>query len=107
MAEKHTTGPWVPEWDVDRHSRLDCIACVEHHIFDAVDIYAPQASATVEEHEANVRLIAAAPEMYGFIEESAGVDCYFYDKYLNPVPCGTCRSCEARKLLARIDGEQA
>ena len=101
MSAKFTPGPWTPGWDVGRHRRLDCIACVEHHIFDAVDIYAPQAPTTLAEHEANVRLIAATPEMYDLLARlrentsAADVDAAF-DQLQG----------DARTLLARIDGEQ-
>ena len=74
LLEKATPGPWraaipkrpyhdgeyansadlYPRTDEDRHE----IACLPHHIYDALDIFSPPRSQSEAEHIANARLIA-------------------------------------------------
>ena len=42
--------------------------------------------------------------LIAFVESVAGGDCYAYEKTLHPRICGTCETCQARALLARLDG---
>ena len=39
--------------------------------------------------------------LMALVEDVAGDDCYHYDKHLSPKPCGKCRPCTARALLAK------
>lgn len=62
----HTPGPWRAGLGDDqspRHGEFE-LACLEHHVF-GTGIYAPgdYYSENYAEHEANARLIAAAPDL--------------------------------------------
>lgn len=62
----HTPGPWRAALTDDKGPREGEfeLACLEHHIF-GTNIYAPGEyySDNLAEHEANARLIAAAPDL--------------------------------------------
>lgn len=62
----HTPGPWRAAFGDDAGPRPGEfeLACLEHHIF-GTNIYAPGEyySESLPEHEANARLIAAAPDL--------------------------------------------
>lgn len=62
---QHTPGPWRAAIGDDYRPRFGEVehVCVEHFQFDAIDVYAPIESQTAEEHFANARLIAAAPDL--------------------------------------------
>ena len=50
--------------------------------------------------ELNAKIVELA-DKNDVLESEAGMDCYQYDKYLNPNACGGCLSCEARNVLAK------
>ena len=60
METKHTTGPWVIDWNV---SRLDIFGSDETTLVASLR-RSPLSQAIDEAARANARLIAAAPEMY-------------------------------------------
>ena len=60
MKAKHTTGPWVIDWNV---SRLDIFGADETTLVASLR-RSPLSQAIDEAARANARLIAAAPEMY-------------------------------------------
>lgn len=63
----HTAAPWrVGFGDADRprpHEDSNELCTVGHATYDALDIFTPQRSYSIEEHHANARLIAAAPTL--------------------------------------------
>lgn len=70
MSEQvgHTPGPWRAgvcnaEDEAERRGEFE-VACVPHHMYGS-SVFAPGEyySDSVAEHEANCRLIAAAPEL--------------------------------------------
>jgi hypothetical protein len=77
-------------------SRMDEIACVEHNVFGAVEIWAAKEPETAEEHFANVRLIAAAPEMFAVLQR---ITAHFEN---TDAPLGL----DAAALVARIVGDK-
>jgi len=60
MEAKHTTGPWVIDWNV---SRLDIFGSDETTLVASLR-RSPLSQAIDEAARSNARLIAAAPEMY-------------------------------------------
>lgn len=60
METKHTTGPWVIDWNV---SRLDIFGSDETTLVASLR-RSPLSQAIDEAARSNARLIAAAPEMY-------------------------------------------
>jgi hypothetical protein len=69
MTSKHTPGPW----EIDREVRTSINMGAKH--IALVNFYnSPDAERNVsgEEHEANVRLIAAAPELLDALEMVLG-----------------------------------
>ena len=60
METKHTTGPWVIDWNV---SRLDIFGADETTLVASLR-RSPLSQAIDEAACSNARLIAAAPEMY-------------------------------------------
>ncbi len=60
MGTKHTTGPWVIDWNV---SRLDIFGSDETTLVASLR-RSPLSQSIDEAARSNARLIAAAPEMY-------------------------------------------
>ena len=93
---KHTPGPWRVE--VDEKGDIGVFA----------DNYGLICYPAEDNYQVNARLIAAAPEMRAFVEQAAKHPCqcdYFYaDDNGYPTSDG-CLMCDARALLARIDGQ--
>lgn len=63
-----TPGPWEIR---DDYTQDHGVICVEHPAWDAIDVIMPQWSNmdSPEEHQANARLIAAAPDLYDALQE--------------------------------------
>lgn len=66
----HTPGPWraVSGDDDPQYGEVE-FACVEHPRYDAIEICTSRYGATVEEHFANARLIAAAPDLLAALSQ--------------------------------------
>jgi hypothetical protein len=62
-----TPGPWRVDWHGDGYASGESsveLACLPHDTFDAIEIMCALGSrASLAEHEANARLIAAAPDL--------------------------------------------
>ena len=65
MEAKHTTGPWVIDWNV---SRLDIFGADETTLVASLR-RSPLSQAIDEAARSNARLIAAAPELYDALRE--------------------------------------
>ena len=63
METKHTTGPWVIDWNV---SRLDIFGADETTLVASLR-RSPLSQAIDEAARSNARLIAAAPELLEFV----------------------------------------
>jgi hypothetical protein len=67
-----TPGPWRVDWHGDGYASGESsveLACLPHDTFDAIEIMCALGSrASLAEHEANARLIAAAPDLLEALE---------------------------------------
>jgi hypothetical protein len=83
LAERDRSQAFTPgPWRIDGLHQLDgwghregedqCeLACLPHPTFDALEIFGRRVRDDFAEHEANARLIAAAPELYEALEPFA------------------------------------
>jgi hypothetical protein len=62
----HTPGPW--EVAKKRYLESAGVICVEHPNHDALDVITAGWSESEEEHQANARLVAAAPDLYAALK---------------------------------------
>ena len=68
-ANAWTAGPWRCGFEPNHYAQTSAgeddteIACLPHMAFDAIDVFSPMRINTWEEHEANVYLISAAPDL--------------------------------------------
>ena len=76
--EAHTPGPWVVNTN-RRYGNALGVICVEHPEFDAIDVLTVGWSDSEQEHKANARLIAAAPDLLQALKfalsEASGFAC--------------------------------
>lgn len=76
-ASAHTPGPWRAAIGDDwrpRYGENRDFVCVEHAVYDAIDVYALAASQSAEEHFGNARLIAAAPDLLAACQALMAID---------------------------------
>lgn len=92
MSEKHTPGPWVVKGEPS-----DLLCVVDHDSRYIVDRF-KLGGRGIEEHLANARLIAAAPELLTALKQAA--------PYLYNVPLeGALEAWEiARTAIAKAEG---
>lgn len=74
----------------------------EFHVFSGDHLVA--VTFTAQDSLLIVQAVNNFTPMLELISEIAGGDCAKYDKYLSPKACGECQSCEARNLLAKLEG---
>ena len=96
MKAKHTTGPWVIDWNV---SRLDIFGADETTLVASLR-RSPLSQAIDEAARANARLIAAAPELLDSLSEifdyAGGADSALHDEYVMD---------RARAAIAKAEGK--
>lgn len=75
----HTPGPWKVATRL--YSEKRGVICVEHACWDALDVIMPHwaNSETPDEHFANARLIAAAPDLLAACKSVVGSGYYMTD----------------------------
>ncbi len=96
MSE-HTPGPW---------ERYDETVIISASCPGSVGCTFTGGGIDIQEARANARLIAAAPEMYEFIRATSKEPCEDVISVRADEYCHNCVSCDARALLAKIDGEE-
>jgi len=96
METKHTTGPWVIDWNV---SRLDIFGADETTLVASLR-RSPLSQAIDEAARANARLIAAAPDLLDSLSEifdyAGGADSALHDEYVMD---------RARAAIAKAEGK--
>ena len=96
METKHTTGPWVIDWNV---SRLDIFGSDETTLVASLR-RSPLSQAIDEAARANARLIAAAPDLLDSLSEifdyAGGADSALHDEYVMD---------RARAAIAKAEGK--
>lgn len=100
MKQTHTPGPWTTWNDGIRASNGEQVATVHAVDADHSKRYGSGPS------DANARLIARAPEMRAFVARVARQGCGCSSRALRENE-PECDSCDARALLAAIDGTEA
>ncbi|MCC7424353.1 MAG: hypothetical protein IT428_29140 [Planctomycetaceae bacterium] len=127
MAEKHTPGPWEGEYDESEESHVIRMAtAIENparystvHVWEcrhglSDDEEHPKTRQRFEESEANMRLMASAPDLLAALESMLTAwddecpDCKCAccapapDDIVSPAPCSMCM---ARAAIAKAKGE--
>ena len=96
METKHTTGPWVIDWNV---SRLDIFGADETTLVASLR-RSSLSQAIDEAARSNARLIAAAPELLDSLSEifdyAGGADSALHDEYVMD---------RARAAIAKAEGK--
>jgi len=96
METKHTTGPWVIDWNV---SRLDIFGADETTLVASLR-RSPLSQAIDEAARSNARLIAAAPDLLDSLSEifdyAGGADSALHDEYVMD---------RARAAIAKAEGK--
>ena len=96
MEAKHTTGPWVIDWNV---SRLDIFGSDETTLVASLR-RSPLSQSIDEAARSNARLIAAAPELLDSLSEifdyAGGADSALHDEYVMD---------RARAAIAKAEGK--
>ena len=96
MGTKHTTGPWVIDWNV---SRLDIFGSDETTLVASLR-RSPLSQAIDEAARSNARLIAAAPDLLDSLSEifdyAGGADSALHDEYVMD---------RARAAIAKAEGK--
>lgn len=98
---KHTPGPWKANFDDYTKSVIDILNENKTVIAMVPDQEVHQGDRTIlslEEIEANVHLIAAAPDMYEALEEVCS-ECAIKSNY-------ECKVCTMGKALRKARGEE-
>lgn len=76
-AAAHTPGPWrVLEWADDKKGFIAIVAGEQDHICDVFPFGVRAKHASLEQHNTNARLIAAAPELLEALKMAR--DCIAY-----------------------------
>ena len=74
MDNQHTPGPWRIDWSGGAPTRdeSNCeLVCLPHPTFDAIEIFCRSERDHYDEHQANARLIAAAPDLLEALAEAS------------------------------------
>jgi hypothetical protein len=101
QTAQHTSGPWTYQYSPYPYRDGDEIPAFEVH-GDEVKVCDTNETRPTEEQEANARLIAAAPEMLGALE-----DLLAHAEYFCPQDLGLKVYEQARLAIAKAKGGAA
>ena len=98
---KWTPGPWRPEPYYDNWDIMAGDLTLMTSEFESDDFISP------DEEEANIKLAAAAPDLYAALEAASCDDCGNTIGEPRPWPQDECPTCKpARAALAKARGDQ-